>query len=266
MFVSPRQQGSSPLTRGKRGSDVGHCLRDRLIPAHAGKTSGDVLPVSGMSAHPRSRGENTMVRTEASAEFGSSPLTRGKHPTQRVKTIIPGLIPAHAGKTRATRTDQARRRAHPRSRGENASDQDRPGAQAGSSPLTRGKPAQEVCGDAGFRLIPAHAGKTLRRPLAARAIAAHPRSRGENLTSSTYSYSPSGSSPLTRGKRSASRSIVRSRRLIPAHAGKTAEGLAGFIATVGSSPLTRGKRLPGHGQQLQPGLIPAHAGKTSPSW
>ena len=31
-------EGSSPLTRGKRGSVPGHCLVRGLIPAHAGKT------------------------------------------------------------------------------------------------------------------------------------------------------------------------------------------------------------------------------------
>ena len=70
--------GSSPLTRGKPRSTLSASRAQRLIPAHSGKTTLDVVSLTRPAAHPRSLGENTMVRTEASAEFGSSPLTRGK--------------------------------------------------------------------------------------------------------------------------------------------------------------------------------------------
>ena len=40
-----------------------------------------------------------MVRTEASAEFGSSPLTRGKLEIVEADENQGRLIPAHAGKT-----------------------------------------------------------------------------------------------------------------------------------------------------------------------
>ena len=53
--------GSSPLTRGKLASHCPAYDRDRLIPAHAGKTvfiAGWILPDW---AHPRSRGENETV-------------------------------------------------------------------------------------------------------------------------------------------------------------------------------------------------------------
>ena len=49
-----------------------------LIPAHAGKTAGDVLPLGDVRAHPRSRGENIKAAAAVVAEWGSSPLTRGK--------------------------------------------------------------------------------------------------------------------------------------------------------------------------------------------
>ena len=51
-------RGSSPLTRGKQcGAALSRALT-RLIPAHAGKTSLVGPAESGVSAHPRSRGEN----------------------------------------------------------------------------------------------------------------------------------------------------------------------------------------------------------------
>ena len=51
--------GSSPLTRGKRRYER-RCQGDhRLIPAHAGKTVHMILGALEDTAHPRSRGENT---------------------------------------------------------------------------------------------------------------------------------------------------------------------------------------------------------------
>ena len=53
-----RWMGSSPLTRGKHAGDRGRARRDRLIPAHAGKTCPPLSVCSSPRAHPRSRGEN----------------------------------------------------------------------------------------------------------------------------------------------------------------------------------------------------------------
>ena len=111
---------------------------------------------------------------------------------------------------------------------------------------------------------------------------AHPRSRGENVSSESENSTCPGSSPLTRGKHSPRASYCASQGLIPAHAGKTSSygsriyssrahprsrgenwiSGAQLRGSEGSSPLTRGKR---EGRRLCPhgcGLIPAHAGKT----
>ena len=180
---------------------------------------------------------------------GSSPLTRGKRPTRKPRPPIRGLIPAHAGKTRRHNYHQGSRWAHPRSRGENATRASAPSHEAGSSPLTRGKPAAVVMSRdwPGSprpqlpRLIPAHAGKTVQQRRGGKFGGAHPRSRGENESA--------GDARHNHG------------RLIPAHAGKTAprsyavphttahprsrgENTADDALTqqpAGSSPLTRGK-------------------------
>ena len=52
---------------------------------------------------------------------GSSPLTRGKLRSHAEADQAPGLIPAHAGKTRCFLVSSRLARAHPRSRGENTS-------------------------------------------------------------------------------------------------------------------------------------------------
>ena len=55
--------GSSPLTRGKHGYAARRRRSDRLIPAHAGKTRRSFVGLMERAAHPRSRGENDVLRT-----------------------------------------------------------------------------------------------------------------------------------------------------------------------------------------------------------
>ena len=218
-------------------------------------------PTLNPGAHPRSRGENTGGMGWSLFGWGSSPLTRGKRAGVWGGTEIRGLIPAHAGKTDLRCVQGRRRRAHPRSRGENPSVLPGPSSMSGSSPLTRGKPAQD-CGFArSLRLIPAHAGKTQCLWSRQSRVGAHPRSRGENQVCDYDGYCSRGSSPLTRGKPVCW--CVRCLRigLIPAHAGKTTctqfPSLPGRAhprsrgensisrrsraRMRGSSPLTRGK-------------------------
>ena len=58
---SPRI-GSSPLTRGKRARCPGLHAWSGLIPAHAGKTHPRPPALRVWWAHPRSRGENSLIR------------------------------------------------------------------------------------------------------------------------------------------------------------------------------------------------------------
>ena len=152
----------------------------------------------------------------------------------------------------------------------------------GSSPLTRGKPLGAGQYAIHGRLIPAHAGKTVLAAARPVEYKAHPRSRGENAKAAPRRPKAAGSSPLTRGKRPDSPVLAALRRLIPAHAGKTAarrrechcraahprsrgENLGPCGAhgdRWGSSPLTRGKPCPAPSMGSGPRLIPAHAGKT----
>ena len=153
--------GSSPLTRGKPQATRVARLPGRLIPAHAGKTMAAVFARSHKPAHPRSRGENASVAKGLDILSGSSPLTRGK-PAPSLSGGAGGrLIPAHAGKTLVEVEETKDSPAHPRSRGENAFGVSIVNPPSGSSPLTRGKLRDLLVDQAKFRLIPAHAGKTL---------------------------------------------------------------------------------------------------------
>ena len=172
----------------------------RLIPAHAGKTCRRLRSAPSGPAHPRSRGENRITRTTRVIAAGSSPLTRGKREMPRSPDRTGRLIPAHAGKTRTLQPKSWGPPAHPRSRGENGPDAPLGTLRAGSSPLTRGKLTGIPSMVSSRRLIPAHAGKTTLCEHMRVAVAAHPRSRGENSVMIWTSCRGSGSSPLTRGK------------------------------------------------------------------
>ena len=152
--------GSSPLTRGKRQGGVEDNQANRLIPAHAGKTSTLSASSSAPPAHPRSRGENLRQHLDQLWQRGSSPLTRGKQTAQAADAVARRLIPAHAGKTPYQPHNLSVTAAHPRSRGENKVSQGLGSLMSGSSPLTRGKHRGNVANAAVQRLIPAHAGKT----------------------------------------------------------------------------------------------------------
>ena len=215
--------GSSPLTRGKHTPLTQARSQSRLIPAHAGKTGKTAVLGRGLTAHPRSRGENVAIRGKNERQVGSSPLTRGKRRPSIARTSSTGLIPAHAGKTTARTPSGSRSRAHPRSRGENSQRAAGDGSNTGSSPLTRGKlllidDQVDTCG-----LIPAHAGKTSPISCMRSRIWAHPRSRGENFALDSRRRTQLGSSPLTRGKQVGAGFRRLRGRLIPAHAGKTTE-------------------------------------------
>ena len=178
-----RGLGSSPLTRGTLGGAGQHARGGGLIPAHAGNTSRRFFPCFQRAAHPRSRGEHGRTITGYRRRYGSSPLTRGTLKVSVHSFIVDRLIPAHAGNTFSgmrgglaeTRLIPAHagntgvrggrpesRPAHPRSRGEHSRSQLCTSSRGGSSPLTRGTLPGRTGDDSGARLIPAHAGNTVR--------------------------------------------------------------------------------------------------------
>ena len=155
------QNGSSPLTRGKRRHPEIRRHPQGLIPAHAGKTRPQAFEGQADGAHPRSRGENRGRSSGRASMRGSSPLTRGKLDRGGLDLGRDRLIPAHAGKTKPAPSTRAPVKAHPRSRGENWVFSQECECFLGSSPLTRGKLKMFAHYVLDGGLIPAHAGKTL---------------------------------------------------------------------------------------------------------
>ena len=132
--------GSSPRGRGKLNATMAANPIFRLIPARAGKTQSSRLRPSSRRAHPRAGGENPSVACSFTASVGSSPRGRGKPYGSHTLAVLPGLIPARAGKTGRSGYRAPGGWAHPRAGGENASAVGVGSPLEGSSPRGRGKP------------------------------------------------------------------------------------------------------------------------------
>ena len=154
--------------------------------------------------------------------------------------VLPGLIPACAGKTRVNDHGCPCAGAHPRVCGENAGLGSFAFAFVGSSPRVRGKHMNRLTDVQDARLIPACAGKT------------------ENPADNRHG----GLIPACAGKTA---SISTTREEYPAHPRVCGENFPSPQATPrlpGSSPRVRGKRGTRPARRPAVGLIPACAGKT----
>ena len=192
-------RGSSPLARGTSPTQKRTGKNIRLIPARAGNMRQPRPQPTSRAAHPRSRGEHLYSTSHLALASGSSPLARGTF------LAVPGalrrirLIPARAGNIPCPSRQMRARSAHPRSRGEHCLLLAGDVLVAGSSPLARGTfPARRATGWE-HRLIPARAGNIHVGTVAGVLCAAHPRSRGEHVSSHRMMVYGLGSSPLARG-------------------------------------------------------------------
>ncbi len=113
--------GSSPLAWGALPPLRSNRHARGLIPACAGSTVGIGHGWVLSGAHPRMRGEHFAALVNAVAPLGSSPHARGAYGRHRRHARRQGLIPACAGSIRPPTPPAARRRAHPRMRGEHTS-------------------------------------------------------------------------------------------------------------------------------------------------
>ena len=174
------RHGSSPHTRGARGSRRGRSSRCRIIPAYAGSTRVRNGGLMAAEDHPRIRGEHDPCPLALCATVGSSPHTRGALLQILEKILSEGIIPAYAGSTRPWRDLRRRRSDHPRIRGEHRLDIPWPQAMQGSSPHTRGARPRRPTQYERTWIIPAYAGSTPPRCERTRRKSDHPRIRGEH--------------------------------------------------------------------------------------
>ena len=171
--------------------------------------------------------------------MGSSPLARGPHILRYRRLSERGLIPARAGTTLAASPLMFRGWAHPRSRGDHASDATVGDHAVGSSPLARGPPGTDSLRDGEAGLIPARAGTTRQNGGQGRHRGAHPRSRGDHPADLPRHIPNAGSSPLARGPQPGHIVEAWETGLIPARAGTTSHFLVEDF-TPGAHPRSRG--------------------------
>ena len=186
--------------RGKPRTDQQerHCRR--IIPAHAGQTLLPVRRPRRQPDHPRACGANSLVTCVFCWTNGSSPRMRGKQGGRRKLERELRIIPAHAGQTRLLARPHGARPDHPRACGANVEVSRLVNVTSGSSPRMRGKLIRNLDGDHRVRIIPAHAGQTLRCCCRRCDIPDHPRACGANSASRRNRPRNSGSSPRMRGK------------------------------------------------------------------
>ena len=201
MTLIPDNYGSSPLARGLPTSAKKVWVARRIIPARAGFTASAAPSSEGRWDHPRSRGVYFTAPRSMPACQGSSPLARGLPGGDHGSYLRSGIIPARAGFTTGSRRPAARSRDHPRSRGVYSELTNWQTTKPGSSPLARGLPQTVPKLTDRSGIIPARAGFTDDRLLAA--IAAK------------------GSSPLARGLPRRLEHDRGPRGIIPARAGFT---------------------------------------------
>ncbi len=134
---------------------------------------------------------------------GSSPHTRGAPVPAQTGRKASGIIPAYAGSTERPRSREAIAWDHPRIRGEHSLPPTVFACVSGSSPHTRGAPIRTEHEHMIKGIIPAYAGSTFFKRFSIDAIWDHPRIRGEHSAGRYHVDHIEGSSPHTRGARTA---------------------------------------------------------------
>ena len=209
--------------RGKRCGVAAAVVTYRIIPAHAGQTLPRGPRIRPWSDHPRACGANWVLGQHVNVAPGSSPRMRGKPMTRCSRCSGIRIIPAHAGQTPPPTGWKRGEPDHPRACGANTRASEVCCNDDGSSPRMRGKLEATVAELSKTRIIPAHAGQTPVLSLCIISVADHPRACGANSDNSSTTTSKSGSSPRMRGKLYGRQDSLQTVRIIPAHAGQTAQ-------------------------------------------
>ena len=170
---------------------------------------------------PRVCGEKGEQTARPHYHMGSPPHMRGKGERRSNACSIPGITPAYAGKRRWCVPHRSRSGDHPRMCGEKYLSAQERRIHKGSPPRMRGKGVNPRNKRVTVGITPAHAGKRRARRGAGLWSQDHPRTCGEKWDAHPrWGYSL-GSPPHMRGKGIQQREDWTTRRITPAHAGKS---------------------------------------------
>ena len=218
--VGDFMRGLSPRVRGSPARFCRHQRGGGIIPACAGKPRRRRRGRGTRRDYPRVCGEAGGLCSRTSPAYGLSPRVRGSHAGRHAGRHRGGIIPACAGKPRASRTRSAPSWDYPRVCGEAF------GAPAlvhrfwGLSPRVRGSRVEQLAGQAREGIIPACAGKPygIMRPVSI--LGDYPRVCGEAIHGDCLTELPQGLSPRVRGSHDVDGEEPVRVRIIPACAGK----------------------------------------------
>ena len=126
------------------------------------------------------RGKDYITDSGCKKKPGSPPLARERLKIRDIVTVVPGITPAHAGKTLGTKLPVFGKWDHPRSRGKDDGTATTLSIGTGSPPLTRERPVEVLATLKYFGITPAHAGKTKVMSKSFTEHGDHPRSRGKD--------------------------------------------------------------------------------------
>ena len=198
---SHRPVGSPPRVRGKG------------IPADLFRTAPE--------DHPRVCGEKGMAVLDTMASLGSPPRVRGKEMALYWIPSVCGITPACAGKSTEITINRLK--------------------YIGSPPRVRGKEAYlEKVGEVNG-ITPACAGKSLKSLSSSVPMKDHPRVCGEKGIVFIFACLTLGSPPRVRGKVLLPEALTQARRITPACAGKSKNGVD-FWSTTWDHPRVCGEK------------------------
>ena len=276
-------EGSPPRMRGKALHLNSYLIRQRITPAHAGKSITAYLNCSLKGDHPRACGEKPHTFDFAFVETGSPPRMRGKAARYAGPLPCQRITPAHAGKRGCSRSARRIRRDHPRACGEKCAISLVTIGKPGSPPRMRGKVQSNRQAIPGAGITPAHAGKSPEQKNHQRQNRDHPRACGEKCKMEEQTLNELGSPPRMRGKAEKAYCGHFPGGITPAHAGKRSQerqdpverrdhpracgekSIKHIFAScpVGSPPRMRGKAMADDVGHTMTRITPAHAGKRS---
>ena len=231
--------------------------------------------------HPRTCGDKSAPVVRPPGALGSPPHLRGKVVHKLNRAVVPGITPAHAGKSLSGTGALRLRRDHPRVCGEKDCLALLMAACMGSPPRMRGKERRDRQAARRAGITPAYAGKSRLpvRPYPNQRD--HPCTCGEKCTLMLRRRLTVGSLPHMRGKANEGEIQLNWAGITPAHAGKRIEQrirdyvsedhprvcgekflfCRGAMGAPGSPPRMRGKVLFLNVGDSVAGITPAYAGK-----
>ena len=208
--------------RGKGQRALRRGYYNRITPAHAGKSIWSHFNSGGDEDHPRACGEKRNAILNKFPCKGSPPRMRGKDTHHLTRVNNNWITPAHAGKSVGRFGELVK--------------------QTGSPPHMRGKVFLVSFFANQWRITPAHAGKScisetvytidlgspprmrgkvFHLPECHHKEQDHPRACGEKSKPFHHKIVMFGSPPRMRGKANGFNNKEPSRRITPAHAGKS---------------------------------------------